>query len=111
MQNTVVLNTMRTLFCQLLTFKQDFGDYTTYVFLNLDSEQDYDKYLMCTKHPNWQSAPIQIGDRGYLKIKEIEAGKDMWFNNGTGGYVAYKYSGIQFLDFVPEKKDFTCYMA
>jgi hypothetical protein len=59
---------------------------------------------MCTKHPNWQSKPIRIGQEGYLKIKEIEAGKDTWYDCDSGESIPYKYDGVQFFEFIEEKK-------
>ena len=63
-----------------------------------------DKYIMCTKHPNWQTKPIKIGDKGFLKVKEINAGVDTWYNDALDKKVAYKYDGIQFFDFILEKQ-------
>lgn len=60
---------------------------------------------MCTKCPNWQSPTFKVGQEGYLKIKEIEAGKDTWYDQNSGELVPYKYSGIQFFDFVLDKKE------
>lgn len=96
---------MKVLHCKLLTYQVDPGDYVTYVFLNLDSKTVYDRYIMCTKHPNWQSNPIGIGQIGYLKFKEIEAGKDTWYNQDSNEFIAYKYDGIQFFEFILDKKE------
>lgn len=91
--------------CKLLTYQIDPGDYVIYVFRNLDSSNSLEKYIMCTKHPNWQSKPISIGEEGYLKIKEIEAGKDKWYDTNSGQSIAYKYDGVQFFDFILDKEE------
>lgn len=89
--------------CELLTYQRDCGDYIVYVFKNLDANGFLDKYIMCTKHPNWQSNPISIGDKGYLKVKEIVAGRDNWYNVDSKEMIPYKFDGVQFFDFVKEK--------
>lgn len=94
----------KVLYCKLLTYQIDPGDYVIYVFRNLDTLQICEKYVMCTKHPNWQTKPIEIGQKGYLKVKEIEAGKDTWYDSDSKQYIPYKYSGIQFYDFILEKE-------
>lgn len=93
----------RIYYCELLTFKQDFGDYVTYVFKNLDSTTGVDKYLMCTKFPNWNIEPINIGDRGFVHLKEIIAGEDSWYDFKTQNLIKYKYDNIQFINFVKDK--------
>lgn len=94
----------KVLHAKLLTFKVDPGDYIVYVFKNLDGTNEFDNYIMCTKHPNWQSNPIQIGQEGFLKVKEIIAGKDCWYDNNSGNSIPYKYDGIQFFDFILDKQ-------
>lgn len=98
---------MQVIHGKLLTYNEDPGGYVIYVFLNLDYTKECNKYLMCTKYPNWETAPIKIGDVGYLNVKEVEAGKDKWYNQETGSFIPYKYNGIQFLDFILEKKKMT----
>ena len=60
---------------------------------------------MCTRFPNWESPIILIGDIGFLKFKEVIAGKDMWYDPQTGDTIPYKYTGIHFIDFVQENKE------
>nr|DAE51863.1 MAG TPA: hypothetical protein [Bacteriophage sp.] len=96
---------IKILHCKLLTYQIDPGDYVIYVFRNLDSLSTCDKYIMCTKHPNWQSKPVKIGQKGYLKIKEIEAGKDTWYDCDSKESIPYKYDGVQFFEFIEEKQE------
>lgn len=96
---------MKVFHCKLLTYRSELGGYVLYVFRNLDAVGVLDRYIMCTKHPNWQTPPIGIGQEGYVKIKEIEAGKDTWYNQDSGEVIPYKYSGVQFFEFVLDKHE------
>lgn len=103
---------MTVLHCELLAYQEDPGDYTIYVFKNLDYTGVLDRYIMCTKCPNWNSSPIEIGQRGYLKYKEIIAGKDSWYDSTSNDFIPYKYDGIQFFEFVKDKpKEDECIMV
>jgi len=84
-----------TLFSQLVAKKT--GIYTVYIFKNLDT----DRYLACTKCPNWNTSEIDIGQQGFLTYKFVEAGKDSWINKETGEYISYQYSANYFLEFIP----------
>lgn len=94
-----------TLYVKLLTLKENVGGYIIYVFEIINGIEPYYKYIMCTRFPNWDSPFIKIGDIGYLKYKEVEAGKDKWFDSQNNLYIPYKYSGIHFLDFIYENKN------
>ena len=84
---------------ELLTYREDPGEYIIYVFRDL---ANYSKYIMCTRFPRWETPPVKVGERGYLNYKEIIAGRDMWFNVETNEFVYYAYNTIQFINFVPE---------
>ena len=91
-----------TLHAKLKAVYQDIGDYTTYVFENLDFK-DYDyQYIMCVQFPNWNQSTIEIGDTGYVSLRYVKEGVSQWFD-GTSMQV-YKYTNIIFLKFIPEGK-------
>lgn len=89
---------------KLIAQKDNFGEYITYVFLNLDSTEVLDKYLMCTRFPNWESPFVEVGDTGYVKYREVFGGIDEWYDKLTDELVKYKYTDIHFLDFVYDTK-------
>lgn len=73
------------------------GDYTVYVFHNLDQ----DSYIMITKLPNWGEYHLKIGDEGFLTYKEVIAGETSWFDHrNTRQQILYRYTGNYFVDFV-----------
>ena len=81
----------------------DFTDmmgYTTYVFENLDYDSWENHYIMCVRYPNWNQAPFDLYEEGYLNAKFVEAGVDKWFD-GTN-FIPYRYTDIAFLKFVKE---------
>lgn len=80
---------------QLLAMRE--GTYTLYVFKDLDDE----KYIMCTKCPNWQSFNIEIFQEGFLTYKYVIAGHDSWLNRATGNFESYQYTANYFLNFIP----------
>ena len=94
---------IKTAYVKLVAFREDFGGYVIYVFEIIDGKSPFEKYIMCTRFPNWESSLIMIGDVGFLKYKEVIAGKDMWYDIQTGNTIPYKYTGIHFIDFVQQK--------
>ena len=82
---------------KLLAIKEDV--YTTYVF------KDYinNKYIMCTRLPNWQVQEINIGDEGFLQYQEVNAG-DSYYDASIENYKKYNYSNISFNNFVKKSK-------
>lgn len=93
---------------ELLTYRREFGGYIIYVFQNLDSKTWDTKYIMTVRFPNWNSPLLQVGDKGFLKYKEVEAGKTTWWDNNNQTNVVYKYDNIIFEDFIHDKnKDLT----
>ena len=87
---------------KLLAFRENVGGYFTYVFEKLTFENELDRYIMCTRFPNWDVPTININDIGFLKCRYVIAGKDSWFNGND--YTPYKCTDIHFLNFVPEVK-------
>ena len=57
---------------------------------------------MCTKFINWNTSPIKMWSRGYLQYKEINPGKDMWYDAASDRFIRYRFEGYQFINFVPE---------
>jgi len=94
---------IRTQKAKLLAQHDEPGGYTVYVFENLDFDKLYDKYVMCTRFPNWQCDELNIGDTGFLKFREVEGGIDCWYDSISDTNVPYKYTNIHFLDFVREQ--------
>lgn len=88
---------------KLIGLNDGFGGYITYVFQNLDSTNAFDKYLMCTRFPNWGSPFIKLGDVGYVKYREVFGGVDEWYDRVKEVFVKYNYTDIHFLDFIYDK--------
>lgn len=88
---------------KLITFNEDCG-YITYVFENLDECDILHKYLMCVRFPNWESPMLNIGDKGFVKYREVCAGLDKWYDKESDTFIPYKFTDIHFLDFVFEKQ-------
>ncbi len=77
--------------------------YETLVFEDLEYKDSHYKYITCIKFPNWQSGRLILGEEGFLQLKYISAGVDMWFDGEK--FVPYKYTNIQFLKFMPLKEE------
>lgn len=78
-----------------LVAKQD-GIYTTYVFKDLDSEN---KYIMCTRLPNWDIAEINLREKGFITVQEVGAG-EVYYNRKEGKEIKYQHSGIYIIKFI-----------
>ena len=89
---------------RLITFREDIGGYIVYVFENLENTNSFDKYIMCTRFPRWETPFVNIGDIGFLKFREVEGGVDKWFDTETHEHVLYNYTGVHFLNFIPIKQ-------
>lgn len=85
-----------TVYVKLVAKKTDL--YTLYVFQDMIDEE---KFIMCTKPPNFDRPPIQIGDVGYLTYDNVEAGTD-YYNNSENNYKKYKYNNKYFINFIKE---------
>ena len=73
--------------------------YTIYVF----KDNINNKYIMCTRLPNWQVQEINIGDEGYLQYQEIKAG-DEYYDISIEKNKKYNYSNIYFNNFVKKSE-------
>lgn len=94
------------IYAKLLVKEENLGGYITYVFQNMDKESyDLDKYVMCTRFPNWEVQSFKEGDIGFLHYKDIIAGRDTWYSPRDGVFYAYNYNGIQFLNFIKHDRD------
>lgn len=96
---------IKIVYVKLIAYREEVGGYIVYVFELINGKPPYDKYVMCTRFPNWESPFIKLGDIGFLKYREVVAGKDTWYNLLTEKEIPYKYTGIHFLDFVYENKN------
>ena len=97
-----------TIYAELVEQREDIGGYITYVFKVLDDDniqQIGTSYLMCVRYPNWEHCEVSKGDKGFLNIKEVQAGKDTWFDGGD--YHFYRYDDIIFLKFIKESHQIT----
>lgn len=74
------------------------GLYKQYVFEDLLT---FGNFIMCTRCPNWSGGEVQMMQEGFLSFKDVEAGKDSYFNASTGTYHPYQYTATYFLNFVP----------
>lgn len=93
-----------TIHAELLVQQESEGGYITYVFADLDKvSYAKDRYVMCTRFPNWEVSSLKVGDKGYLDYKEIIAGRDSWYNPNDQQFYAYRYNTIQFINFIKEK--------
>lgn len=95
---------IKTIHGILVGLNESFGGYITYVFKNLDGTNVFDRYIMCTRFPNWESPFIEIGDVGFVKYREVFGGIDEWYDKLNDELVKYKYTDIHFLDFVYDKE-------
>lgn len=82
-----------TVYAKLLAIKD--GNYTNYVFKNLDNN----KYLMCTKLPNWKIPDIALNEEGYLQLEYVEAGSE-YFNVNLEKNKKYLYSNVYLKNFI-----------
>ena len=91
-----------TLHVQLKAKYFDIGDYTTYVFENLDSKSYDNQYVMCVQFPNWNQNPIEIGDVGYVNVRYVQGGISQWYDGEKMN--VYKYTNVVFLKFIKEQE-------
>lgn len=93
----------------LVAFREDVGGYLIYVFQKVDSLGNLveDSYEMCVQLPNWNAPVLRIGDTGFLKYKQVHAGKDTWYDSDLGEFKPYKWTNEYFVDFVYEKPPLT----
>lgn len=96
---------MHTVKAKLLEERKDYGGYIIYVFENLDAKSSFDKYIMTVRFPHWESPLLRKGAVGFLKFKEVIAGKDTWWDRTTNKYICYNYDNIIFIDFIHETSD------
>lgn len=88
---------------KLIATSNDGLGYINYVFEDLEF-QDYDyKYIMCVRFPNWDQASFSQGDIGYVTVRYIREGIDQWYDGKD--FIAYKYTNIMFVKFIPEKEN------
>lgn len=87
---------MNTIYAKLLAGRGEYGEYTKYVFQNLETGE----YILCTKFPNWNVPPIKVGTVGYLKYKEVIAGRETWYDPVNNIFIPYKFDLDQFIDFI-----------
>ena len=77
------------------------GDYRLMVVENLDATSDSNRYIMCTRCPNWNGKDPEIGQTGFMSYVSVVAGRDKWYNPTDKQHYHYRYTADYFLDFVP----------
>lgn len=92
-----------TILAELLVKKEGTMGYWVYIFKNLETEDMYKKYIMCTRFPNWEHSFIKEGSIGYLTYEEHYAGISQWYDGTQLQY--YKYTGVQFISFIDKPKE------
>lgn len=55
---------------------------------------------MCIRFKNWEHRNIDIGEIGYLTYREVEEGKDHWYDRDTNTFIPYNYTNLIFIKFV-----------
>ena len=98
---------MCTVKAQLVAKERDLLEYIIYVFKILENDVPFGhRYIMCVRPPNWESRNIELGEKGFLTYKEVEAGIDNWYDFSQNKFVPYKYTNIYFIKFVKELDDY-----
>lgn len=92
-----------TIRAKLLEYREDLGGYITYVFENLEENDPYEKYIMCTRFPNWDTPFPDKYDEGFLQFREVIAGQDSWYDHSSNSYIPYKYTNFHFINFIKDK--------
>lgn len=69
--------------------------YSMYVFKSLEE----DKYIMCTRLPNWQVPDVTVGEEGFLQYQIVKAG-EKYYDPDTERAEKYRYSNIYFINFI-----------
>lgn len=75
--------------------------YITYVFEKFNYNNFDDQYIMCVRFPNWNQTAIEIGDIGFVCIKYVQEGVDVWYDGKS--FVPYKQTNLVFLKFIHER--------
>jgi hypothetical protein len=97
---------MITVFGELVASQKDLEGYITYVFKLLDDysiKEMNSSYLMAVRYYNWQDEPVTIGSKGFVKVKEVKAGVDQWWDGVKNNY--YRYDDVIFYKFIPYIED------
>ena len=87
------------------------GQYTIYVFKNLDEQNNsLLRYITTTLAPNWNCDKPQIGDTGYIECEYVNAG-EYYYKPSTGSKEMYNYTVCYLINFIKKqqiinKKDF-----
>jgi hypothetical protein len=77
--------------------------YINYVFEDLEYTDLEYKYIMCVRFPNWNQSVFNNGDEGFVTVRYVFEGKDMWFDGEQ--FIPYKQTNIVFLKFIPLKPE------
>lgn len=64
---------------------------------------DEEKYILCTRLPNWGNLDMKIGDTGFATIFETKAGEE-YFDRNTEIKRVYYYTNVYLKDFIKDMK-------
>ncbi len=91
-----------TIKSKLVAYNQDGLGYITYVFENINYKDEFDRYIMCVRFPNWEHKSVELNKVGFLNIRYVEEGVDKWFDGIN--FNTYKYTNIIFMKFIEMKE-------
>ena len=80
------------------------GEYTNYVFRNLEPTKWDNVFFLCTRYPRWEHREIAKGEVGYVSFTEIKAGEE-YYNHITNSIDIYNHSHIRFDKFIEIKNN------
>ena len=79
----------------------DVMGYINYVFELFDYKDEWDRYIMCVRFPNWNHSNIEYEIPGYLTVRYVEEGVDKWYDGVS--FNTYNYTNIIFMKFIEDK--------
>lgn len=88
---------------ELLIAQDDFNGFINYIFRNLESDNWFDKYIYCTRYPNWDWKYPEVGDKGYVVITPMHGGKT-YFNVKSQAEEKIQQDHNRFEKFLEEPK-------
>lgn len=94
----------QTIRAKLIASDTDLDGYITYVFQILDKniiDRLFTDLIMCVRYPNWNHDSVKLGQIGYVKVREVKAGVDEWFDGVKMNH--FKYDDVIFYKFIEEQ--------
>lgn len=94
---------MTTILTQLEEIQQA-GEYTNYVFKNLEPTKWDNVFFLCTRYPRWEHRELKKGEIGFVTFTEVKAGEE-YYNHITKEVDVYNHSHIRFDKFIDKKSE------